>query len=339
MIGVVVVERIDFLAEDSISKIRAAWNDAKGKMFVSYSGGRDSDVLKHLIERSGVPAEIIFFDTGIELDAIYDHIKSQDDIKWLKPRKPFGQIIKQYGKPFRSKYKSEYLKTYDGSHKNPFRLVRNNEFIKGTIHGIELNGEIYDTGKVAKSRALAKRDFHILHPDRINEYKIANKCCSYLKKDPSKHYIQENDVNGYYMGVMKAEGGARAVTYTSCRSVKKIGKKVILQSMPLFDWTKQDIQDYIEKHQIPISKAYTEYNLKRTGCFCCPFAQEMDVNLEALYKHEPNKYKASLKWLGDVYMDMGVNLPFDEEYTKAKALRDEINEKRRKEMLEHFGRE
>lgn len=331
------MERIEFLVEDSISKILKAWKDGEGKMFVSFSGGKDSTVLYHLVKMAGIKADVLFFDTGIELDAVYDFVKTFDDVILRKPKKPFGRIIKEYGKPFKSKYNSEYLKTYDGSYKNPFNLVRNNEFIKGTIHKI-IGSYIVDTGVKAHSRALAKKNFHILHPDRIEEYKIANKCCSYLKKDPSADYIKENDVNGYFMGVRKAEGGARAMTYKSCRSMKKVGKKLILQSMPMFDWEDSDIDDFIQHYNIPISRAYTEYGLKRTGCFCCPFAQEMDVNLEALYKFEPNKYKASLKWLGQVYMDMGVDLPFDEEYQKAKEERDKVNEVRRQQMLDKFDR-
>lgn len=308
-------------------------------MFVSFSGGKDSRVLMELIELSGVPAETIFFDTGIELDAIYDYIKGFEPgaIKWIKPRKPFGQILKEYGKPFRGKMISEYMKTYERNTVHPFKLIRNNDMIKGTIHKI-IDGEIVDTGKKAVGRALAKKYFHVLHPDRIEEYKINNMCCTYLKKDPSIQYIKENDVNGYFTGVRLAEGGARALAYSSCRSVKKVGKKVVMVSMPLIDWEDQDVDNFIEHYEIEISRAYTEYGLKRTGCFCCPFAQEMDVNLKALYDHEPKKYKASMKWLGVVYMDMGVDLPFDEEYQKAKEERDLVNEVRRKEMLEKYGR-
>lgn len=334
------MERLEFLVEDSISKIKAAWKDTEGRMFASFSGGKDSMVLYTLIKMANIDCKFLFFDTGIELDAIYDHIKSMPDIEWLKPRKPFGRIIKEYGVPFRSKYLSEYLKTYDGSYENPFRLVRNNDLIKGTIHKIRENGRIEDTGqKIINGRALAKKFFHILHPDRVKEYKIANKCCAYLKKDPSAIYIKANpEIEGYFMGVRVAEGGVRATAYKSCRSVKKVGKRVIMQSMPMFDWEDSDVNQFVEHYKIPLSRAYTEYGLQRTGCFCCPFAREMDINLEALYKHEPKKYKAAIKWLGKVYMDMDVNLPFDENYTKEKIERDQINAVRKQEMLEKYPR-
>jgi 3'-phosphoadenosine 5'-phosphosulfate sulfotransferase (PAPS reductase)/FAD synthetase len=333
------MERIEFLVEDSISKILKAWKDGEEKLYVSFSGGKDSTVLYHLIKMANIPAKIVFFDTGIELDVIYEFVKTFNDVEWVKPRKPFGQIVKQYGIPYKSKFLSEYLHTWDINQKNPFKLVRNNELVKGTIHRTTWEGDIVDTKeKITTGRALPKKNFHMLHPDRVGEYTVHNRCCAYLKKDPSKHYIKEHNVNGYFMGVRQAEGGARSLTYKSCRSVKKIGKKLVLQSMPMFDWSDQDVDDFIKKYNIPISKAYTEYGLERTGCFCCPFAQKMDENLEALYKYETNKYKASMKWLGKVYMDMGVDLPFDENYQKEKMERDKINESRRQEMLEKYGR-
>lgn len=334
-----ILDQVDFLVEDTISKIIAAYKDTDGKMFLSFSGGKDSTVLLDIAKKTGLPIKVLFFDTGIELDAIYDFVKSfGDQVIWRKPKKPFGRIIKQYGVPFKSKYLSNYLKTYDRSFEKPFVFVRNNDLIKGTIHKI-IDGNIVDTGqKITNGRALPKRLFHVLHPDRVNEYAIANQCCTYLKKDPSIDYIKESGDAGYFTGVRKGEGGVRKTAYTSCRSFKKVGNRTILQSMPLFDWDKQDIDDYIEKFNLPISRAYTEYGLDRTGCFCCPFSKYMQQNLEVLQKHEKNKYKAAQKWLGHVYMDMGVDLPNDPEYMEKKKERDLINQQRQTEMLEKFNK-
>ena len=48
----------------------------------------------------------------------------------------------------------------------------------------------------------------------------------------------------------------------------------------------------------------------------CPFARDVDNDLKYLYFHEPNRYKASMFWLKDVYIAQNVVLPFDEDYER-----------------------
>lgn len=84
--------------------------------------------------------------------------------------------------------------------------------------------------------------------------------------------------------------------------------------LPIVDWTDEDIEVFIKKYNVPLSKAYTDHGYERTGCFMCPFSLQLDKNLEKLHKYEPNRYKAAMFWLKDVYIAQNVILPFDEEY-------------------------
>ena len=107
--------------------------------------------------------------------------------------------------------------------------------------------------------------------------------------------------------------------------------------LPIIDWTDEDVDSFIKKYNVPLSKAYTEYGLERTGCFCCPFSLQLKDNLETLYKHEPTRYKASMYWLKDVYIAQGVELPFDPEYEKERITKwNQIYHKQRNEMLEKY---
>lgn len=56
----------------------------------------------------------------------------------------------------------------------------------------------------------------------------------------------------------------------------------------------------IKEHNIPISKAYTEYGSVRTGCVGCPFAKDYKKELKILKQYEPNKYNYSIKTYGKV---------------------------------------
>ena len=50
--------------------------------------------------------------------------------------------------------------------------------------------------------------------------------------------------------------------------------------MPIIDWTDKDVEEFIKKYDIPLSKAYTEQGYERTGCFLCPFSLQIEKNLE-----------------------------------------------------------
>jgi hypothetical protein len=80
-----------------------------GKVYISFSGGKDSTVLFDLVRNEcgldDVPA--VFVDTGLEYPEIRDFVKTFDNVIWLKPKKNFKQVITEYGYPFISKEVSE----------------------------------------------------------------------------------------------------------------------------------------------------------------------------------------------------------------------------------------
>lgn len=60
-------------------------------------------------------------------------------------------------------------------------------------------------------------------------------------------------------------------------------------------------------------------------------------NLEKLYQYEPNRYKAAMFWLKDVYIAQNVILPFDAEYEKERKEKwHKDYERMRYEMLEKY---
>lgn len=55
-----------------------------------------------------------------------------------------------------------------------------------------------------------------------------------------------------------------------------------------------------------------------------------------MWKYEPQKYKASMFWLKDVYIAQNVILPFDEEYEKERLEKWKEYEPMRYEMLKKY---
>lgn len=75
--------------------------------YVSFSGGKDSTVLLHLVREIDKSVPAVFCDTGLEYPEIRDFVKTFDNVKWLKPKMNFRKVIETYGYPFISKEVSE----------------------------------------------------------------------------------------------------------------------------------------------------------------------------------------------------------------------------------------
>lgn len=78
-------------------------------VYVSFSGGKDSTVLLHIVREAmgykNIPA--VFVDTGLEYPEIREFVKTFDNVEWLRPKMNFRQVIEKYGYPFISKEVSE----------------------------------------------------------------------------------------------------------------------------------------------------------------------------------------------------------------------------------------
>lgn len=90
------------------SRIRQWINEfGEDGVYVSFSGGKDSTVLLHLVREEYPNVKAVFLDTGLEYPEIRQFVKTFDNVEWLKPKMNFKQVIQKYGYPFISKEVSE----------------------------------------------------------------------------------------------------------------------------------------------------------------------------------------------------------------------------------------
>ena len=83
-----------------------------GPIELSYSGGKDSDVILELARMSGIPFEAIYKNTTIDPPGTITHCKEQG-VTILKPRMTFLQLVEKKGTPSRfSRFCCEVLKEY-----------------------------------------------------------------------------------------------------------------------------------------------------------------------------------------------------------------------------------
>ena len=275
---------------------------------VSISGGSDSDDMLHLFEMAnkdvGSDITYVFFDTGLEYDATYEHIKELEskyniEIKVIRAKVPIPISCKKYGQPFLSKQVSEFIerlqrhnfKWEDKSFEELYKEYPNckaalkwwcNEWGEGSKFNIEYNKGL--------------KEFMILNPPK---FLISSKCCKGAKKDVIKQFLKENSFDMSCTGVRKAEGGARSTAYKNCFTSGE--DEEIDQYRPIFFYT-NDTKRKLEKfYNIKHSRCYTEYGLKRTGCAGCPYGKEFEYELKVMEKYEPKLYKAACNIFKDSY--------------------------------------
>lgn len=82
-----------------------------GKVYVSFSGGKDSTVLLDLARRIYPDIPAVFIDTGLEYPELREFVKTIPNVTWLKPEMNFRKVIKTYGYPLISKEVSQKIYT------------------------------------------------------------------------------------------------------------------------------------------------------------------------------------------------------------------------------------
>lgn len=87
------------------TRIRDWYNHFSGDVYLSFSGGKDSTVLKHIIENTlgvyDIPS--VFCDTGLEYPEIKTFVKGCENVTIIRPKMTFRQVIEKYGYPVISK--------------------------------------------------------------------------------------------------------------------------------------------------------------------------------------------------------------------------------------------
>ena len=271
----------EFLLEDRKAKIQSVMRQyGEENFYISFSGGKDSTVLHHLVDEAlpGNKIPRVYSNTGIEYNEVVKFVRglAEEDsrIQIIEPRVPIRKMLEEEGYPFKSKFHSAKVERYQ-KHGLDRKSVRIYLGMEPTKNGVYLTGD-------NSCPKILKYQF-----EEGTSFKISNKCCDRLKKDLLHEWQRENKKTYGILGIMPDEGGQRASAKCLAFSDGKLKN-----FQPLVPLTKAWEDWYIKKRGFRLCKLYyPPYNFERTGCKGCPYNIHIQRELDTLDKFFPNERK------------------------------------------------
>lgn len=260
------------------------------KVYISYSGGKDSTVLSHIAKSMYPNILHIFANTTNEYPETLTHIHweklyNHTNIISVIPKDAkgkhwsFKRVVEYYGYPIFSKRVSNAIRTYQ--------------------HALS---------ETTKQHSL---DYINRNFKKYNKYKdlpISDKCCDKLKKEPLRRKAKELGMECAILGILASESYQREKDWLEygCNVFYKRREN---QSRPLSFWTENDIQEYINKYDVKISSLY-EKGYTRNGCMFCGFGVHLEPNgrnrYQRLKETHPLQYKYFIKNFGSIMIDFEI---------------------------------
>lgn len=245
-------------------------------VYISFSGGKDSTTLLHLVRSLYPNIPAVFSNTGLEFPELVAHVKSIDNVIMIRPSKSFKQVIEEYGYPMLSKKQARMI--YDCQHPTTDNARSRKLYLSDYV--LDKSGECTD--KPNRSFKISKKYRYLIDSD----IKISHKCCDILKKQPL-HEFEKQSHKRPIIGTMACESKMRESVYLKSGCNVFDERKGVCT--PLGFWTDQDILEYIIKFNLKIPSVYgniiekdgklTTTGEKRTGCIYCGFGVHLEKGI------------------------------------------------------------
>lgn len=258
---------LEYQVDRSRRLIHEAMRHFNRKMAVSFSGGKDSTVLLHLVRSLYPDVPAVFVNTGLEYPEIVKFVRRTKNVVWLRPKMRFKDVLEKYGYPVISKEVSQWL----------FEIA---------------------TTRSDKLRAKRMDQLSIKWCYMLNApFRVSNRCCDIMKKAPANAYTKETG-NHYFIGTMACDSDFRmeSILLHGCNAFD-MGHP---QSRPLAMWTEAHVWEYLRKFNVPYSPIY-DMGYTRTGCMFCMFGLHMESypnRFERMRETHPKLYHYCMEKLG-----------------------------------------
>lgn len=241
-------------------RIRQWYEYWDGQVYVSFSGGKDSTVLKHIVDGMYSDVPSVFVNTGLEYPEIQQFVRDikagkydcfNSDVEIVRPNMRFDEVLKKYGYPVISKEVSNVI---HGARKSIQQGKYSHRLCKLGVHRDEYGG-LRDDGKYDYEKNLRKSMFMQTKWRFLLDanFDSSHMCCDVMKKNPSKAY-EKNTGRKPIIGTLACESLLRRTAWLKNGCNAFAAKKKT--SQPLSFWTEQDILQYIKKYNVPYCPVY-----------------------------------------------------------------------------------
>lgn len=295
------------------------WVDHYGAdgVYVSFSGGKDSTVLLHLVRELYPEVPAVFVNTGLEYPEIQSFARSFENVVTLRPSLMFPEVISRYGYPFISKEVARCI-WYGRKAKENGR----HSWATEMLQGVRKHGEGLSRFNKPQYAPLLETDFA-----------LGDDCCRIMKKQPFLHY-KNSTARLPIMGTLAEESRHRTYAWmvTGCNAFRSDKP----HSTPLAFWTENDVLAYIKAERLPICSVYGDVvvagddgfqydsvlggpckykttGCDRTGCIFCGFGAHLEKGegrFERLKRTHPKQYDYCMG--GGAYGEGGIWRPSKE---------------------------
>jgi len=255
-------------------RIREWYEYWDGNVYVSFSGGKDSTVLLHLVRGMYPHVPAVFCDSELEYPEIRKFVRQTENVIRLRPRWSLKHIIEKHGYPVISKEQARYI-----------------EEIRRSSNDKSIRIRLYGDGK--GRFCISQKWQHLI----AAPFKISDQCCYNFKKGPTRKYEIETG-NKPFLGIMASESNQRKTQFLrhSCNNYNAARPR----SNPLSFWLEEDIWEYLHRFNVPYSKIY-DMGYTRTGCMFCMFGIHLEGHpnrFEKMKKTHPKQWSYCINKLG-----------------------------------------
>ncbi len=262
-------------------------------VYLSFSGGKDSTVLGHIIREvcgyKNIP--FVFVDVPTQYPELKEFAKTFDNLVILKPKISFAEVCEKYGFPMIGKEVSncvsgarKYVKYLDSQKCNntiltdrqtdrqtiPYacymadllgidrRINKQNEQYKSLQMGVIPSGLEYRLRRLNGELTDSKGNYSQFNQEKYKffldaPFEISDLCCDIMKKKPAHDYEKETGRKPI-IATMASESVMR--TQKWLQDGCNAFNVTRPHSNPMSFWSEQDVLLYIKENNLPICSVY-----------------------------------------------------------------------------------